>query len=127
MYRLKGHEQSAPAAIISEIAAEKGRFWQFADAMYSKQQEGVKDTEPILEIAKSVGVDAPNLIDRVRNPKDPAFKRMMKDVDDGSKLGVAGTPTFFICAKGSDRVLASSMSTLIDDLDRPEFKKFYSE
>lgn len=125
MLRLEGHEQSAPAAIIAEITAEKGLFWNFVDAMYRNPMGEIKDTQPVLDVAATLGFKPEDLLSRMHDDKDPAFKRMMKDLDDGSKIGVKGTPTFFIVVKGSKAVRATSISSLFDDLERPEYKRFY--
>ncbi|HVT13570.1 MAG TPA: vitamin K epoxide reductase family protein [Fimbriimonadaceae bacterium] len=125
MLRMQGHEQSTPAAIIAEIASEKGMFWNFVDAMYQKPMGEPKDTQPILDIAQSLGFDSAKLLERMRDDKDPAFKRLMRDLDQGSKIGVKGTPTFFIVVRGSKAVRASAIGSLFDDLERPEYTKFY--
>jgi len=125
MYTLKGHEQSAPAAVAAEIAGEQGRFWQFVDAMYAQQREDVKDTEPILDVAKSIGLDPEKVLERMQDKNDPAFKRMMRDIDDGSVVGVHGTPTFFVYAKGVPGVRLCPMSTIWDDLNQAPYRKFY--
>jgi len=122
---LKGHEQSAPAAIAAEIAAEKGKFWQFVDTMYSQPREGMKDTQPILEVAQSVGLDPRTTLDRIRDPNDKAMARLMKDIDDGSKVGVYATPTFFVIAPGVKGVRQCTMTSLWNDLELPEYQKFY--
>jgi protein-disulfide isomerase len=125
MFRLTGHQQALPAAVASEIIGEAGRFWQFVDAMYAESRYEMKDTQPILDILKSMGLDPEKTLARIRNPEDPAFKKMTKDINDASRIGVSGTPTFFIIAPGARGVRLSTMETLFDDLERPEYKKFY--
>ncbi len=125
MFGLKGHEQAAPAAIAAEIAGEKGRFWQFLDGMYSQLRENVKDTQPILDCAASVGLDPKTTLERMQDEKDPAFQRMMKDIKDASSLGVEGTPTFFIIAKGVPGVRTCTPASVFDDLVLPDYAKLY--
>lgn len=127
MIYLHGHEQSAPASIAAEIAGEQSeaKFWDFVNEMYSVQRSDLPDTNPILDVAASLGMDRKKTLERIRDPEDKAFKRMMKDLNDGMKIGVTGTPTFFILAKDVKGIRAANMYTLIDDLNRPEYKKFY--
>lgn len=120
-----GHEQAAPAAIMAEIASEKGKFWPFVDSMYSEQRGDLKEFAPILDAAKGVGLDPKTSVERVRNEHDPAFERVMKDLKDASKIGVIGTPTFFLIAKGVKGVRTSTVAGLFDDLQRRQYTQFY--
>jgi protein-disulfide isomerase len=118
-----GHEQSASAAIASEILAEKGDFWPFVTLMYTKDHAEFKDINPLLDIVQGFGVDSDKVLARIKDGKDKAFQRVVKDMTDAGKLGVHGTPTYFILAPG---VLPRAMSgeTIFEDLARDEYKKF---
>jgi protein-disulfide isomerase/uncharacterized membrane protein len=123
MSMLPGHDFSLAAAAISEVAADKGLFWQFVGAMYQKSHEDFKDIKALEDVAAQVGVDPEQAINRIRNDKDPAFKRTYRDIALGSKLGVIGTPCFFLIAPGLP-IRTTTAQKLFDDLDRPEYKKF---
>jgi len=124
---VKGHEESPPAAVAAEIAAEKGLFWQFVDAMYAQPREGVTDTQPILDVAQSVGLDPNAIADRISrlSKEDPAFRRMKEDIDDGTKLGIHQTPTFFVYAKGVPGVRLCPIGTIWDELNQAPYTQFY--
>lgn len=122
MLNLPGHKQSAPAAIAAEVADEKGLFWKFLDKMYAEPLEDLKDSNPILDIAKSLGLDSDATFKRMKDQNDPAFKRVLRDIADGKRLGIQMTPTLFIAATG-ERVRSTTMNSLAKDLDRPEYQK----
>ena len=39
LYGIRGHETSETAAILSEIAAEQGKFWRFVDRLYREPDQ----------------------------------------------------------------------------------------
>ena len=39
LYGIRGHETSETAAILSEIAAEQGKFWSFVDRLYREPHQ----------------------------------------------------------------------------------------
>ena len=125
VFKAQGHEQAIPAAIASEIVAEKSLFWPFLDTIYAKSHDDLKDTDGILAITTGLGFDAKKTLDRMRDGKDKALMRLAKDMEDAAKLGVHGTPTFFIIAPGV-KTVAVSGENLFEELDGRQYKKFWS-
>jgi protein-disulfide isomerase len=125
MLKLEGHEQALAAAFASEIASEQDRFWPFVDLMYSEVRYKMPDTGPILAIADALQMDRKKLLDRIiaANENDPAFKRLMRDIGDGSKIGVHATPTFIIMAKGV-KPRAATIVDLYEHLQDKAYKKY---
>lgn len=86
------HRYALTAAQASECAADQGKFWEFVDMNY-KQQDKLSP-EGITEWAKELKLDM-DLFGRCQKSgikKDIA----LNDYDEGKKLGVQGTPTFFV-------------------------------
>jgi protein-disulfide isomerase len=86
------HPQALSAAEAAQCAAEQGRFWEYHDALFTRQ-------------APVTGWDFSSLADDLglRQPQfDACMKEnryrdeVLKDLQDGLKLGVTSTPTFFI-------------------------------
>jgi protein-disulfide isomerase len=86
------HPNARIAAEASRCAGEKGKFWEFHDALYSDQ---TKLSQPeLLATAKKLGLDEKAFQACLVSGK---FKpQIEQDVRDGSKVGVDGTPGFYI-------------------------------
>jgi len=86
------HQQALPAAVAAQCAAEQGRFWDYHDALFTRQAPATRWNFSAL--AKDLGLHQP--------PFDACLKdnryreEVLKDLQDGLKLGVTNTPTFFI-------------------------------
>lgn len=94
------HKYAQRAAEASEFASEQGKFWEFHDLMFSKQEEwaGASDQDKFDELltgyAKSLGLDDKKMFEALNNKTYAA--RVQSDVDDGFKVGINSTPTFFV-------------------------------
>ncbi len=86
------HQYAMEAAEASECAADQGKFWEFVDTDYTHQDQ--LNSAMLTQWGKDVGLDA-DLFDRCRRShiKRPTI---LAEYDAGQKLGVNGTPTFFV-------------------------------
>jgi protein-disulfide isomerase len=86
------HKDAAKAAEAGECAHEQGKFWEMHDKLFANQSklqvEGLKQT------ATEVGLDAEKFNQCLDSSKYAA--EVQKDVDEGARYGVTGTPAFFI-------------------------------
>jgi len=91
-YPLPFHANANIAAQAAQCAADQGKFWEMHAALFANQQ---KLTQPdLIATAGTLGVDAEKFKTCLESGK---FKdEVQKDLDDGQKYGVTGTPTFFI-------------------------------
>lgn len=106
IHELRGHELSLMAAAVSEMAGEKGRFWEFSNLMYG--QPSVPTRNAVLKIGEQVGLDPAGIERRLPNMKDRAVEAVMKDLAFGESLGLESTPQFLILLKGAEPVSASA-------------------
>jgi protein-disulfide isomerase len=84
------HENACFAAMIAECAGRQERFWEANDYLFAEAR--TLHTRPNSEIAHDIGLD-PRALEvclREEGPRAVAF-----DVDEGNRLGIQGTPTFF--------------------------------
>ena len=99
-YPLPMHSHAFLSAYYAECAARQDRFWPFEDLLIERQDQWAKlyDAKPYLDIlAKNVGLNLERLDACV---KDPATQSViLADKDEGRKLGVQSTPTYFINGK----------------------------
>jgi protein-disulfide isomerase len=86
------HPQARAAAEAARCAGEQGKFWEFHDAIYAG---GVDATGPTMQLyAKQVGLDAEKF-EACRSARKYQAQ-VQADAVEGAKLGVSGTPAFFI-------------------------------
>ncbi|HJZ86074.1 MAG TPA: thioredoxin domain-containing protein [Polyangia bacterium] len=86
------HPQALLAAEAARVAGDQGKFWPMHDRLLALQEElGLTTIE---KAAASLGLD----MARFRKTLDEGRHRphIERDVESGQKLGVEGTPTFFI-------------------------------
>ncbi len=89
-----------PAALLvhqaSVAAAEQGKFWEMHDLLFSHQAAVTR--ENLLLYAKSLNLD----LERFRRDLDSERIKQLIEADrvEGEKLGVQGTPAFFINGNG---------------------------
>ncbi|MBM4368100.1 MAG: DsbA family protein [Deltaproteobacteria bacterium] len=91
-FPLDFHPRAVPAAVAANCAGKQEKYWPVHDAIM-KDQQSLADAD-LLAIARAAGVDIASW-EECR--KDPAMEaEVQKDLDDGRKVGVSGTPAFFI-------------------------------
>jgi protein-disulfide isomerase len=94
-FPLSFHANAQLAAQASLAAGEQGRFWDMHDLLFSNQSALQRDD--LLRDAQKLGLD----MDRFRKDLDSDRLKQAIDRDkaEGAKLGVTGTPTFFLDGK----------------------------
>jgi uncharacterized membrane protein/predicted DsbA family dithiol-disulfide isomerase len=86
------HVGSGEMALLAIYAAEKDKFWQMNDILFDIGRE--KEAINIKVLADKVGIDFKELI-RSINDQTIRFK-LQRDLWDGLKLNISGTPAFVI-------------------------------
>jgi protein-disulfide isomerase len=89
-YPLPGHGKAAPAAYTSWAAHQQGKFWEFHDRLF----ESKASIENVPDWVAEFGLDA----DKFGTDMESGAARNAVDQDmlAGSKIGVTGTPAFFV-------------------------------
>lgn len=91
-YPLGNHPNARPAAEASACAAEQDKFWEYHDRLFTDQSK--LNLGDLREHAVAVGLNVINFNNCLETKK---FARQVdEDVDAGNKVGVNGTPAFFI-------------------------------
>ncbi len=89
---VQSHRHAMEAAEAAECAFDQGKFWEYHDRLF--EGNSALDHENLKRYAEDVGLDTlrfSECLDSGR--KSPIVAR---DLEDGSRNGVRGTPTFFI-------------------------------
>ncbi|MEE2672329.1 MAG: thioredoxin domain-containing protein [Myxococcota bacterium] len=89
---LSMHAKARPAHAAAEAAAMQGKFWEMHDKIFADQR-GMSE-EKYLQYAAELGLDTEKF--KKDAASDKVEKRIAADSVEGSKLGVTGTPAFFV-------------------------------
>lgn len=91
-YPLSNHSQAALSAEASLAAHAQGKFWEMHDVLYAHFRD--LSRERIFGYAKQIGLN----MDRFKADMDSRkFKAQVeKELAEGDKAGVEGTPTVFV-------------------------------
>ncbi len=93
-------QESVWAAQAAECAADQGKFWEYHDLLFDKQNGenvGTFTKEKLIAYAKELGLDSSKFDPCLQ--KDETLQRVISDTQEGRAVGVTGTPTFFINGK----------------------------
>ncbi|HEU4686624.1 MAG TPA: thioredoxin domain-containing protein [Nitrospira sp.] len=86
------HPHAWQAAEAAQCAAEQGRFWDYHEELFNRQRTGTG--WDFLKLAGGLKLDQARFQDCVEAGR--SRDRVAKDLDDGLRLGVTSTPTYFI-------------------------------
>jgi protein-disulfide isomerase len=89
-----GHETSKEAAIVSEMAAERGKFWQFVEAVHKDRTADSHAT--YVQMIRALGFEVSEVEARLMTSTDPALARVQRDIQLAEKLGIEGTPSLLV-------------------------------
>ena len=91
-FPLRNHKSAMPAAIAALAAEKQGKFWEFHDLLFKDYNR--LNEQKIKEIAQQLNLDMEKF---EKDRKDPRIRAMInRDVSEGNRAGVRGTPTVFI-------------------------------
>lgn len=86
------HPHATKAAEASHCAGDQGKYWEMHDLLFANQRAlGASD---LPGHARTLGLDAKKFQDCLDGGAHAA--RVRRDLADGQKAGVRGTPTFFL-------------------------------
>jgi protein-disulfide isomerase len=93
------HPQAFKAAEAAHCANEQGKYWEMHERLFQNQRQlGASD---LAAHAQALGLDGGKFQSCLDSAKYTA--RIRKDLADGTRAGVRGTPTFFLAVQeGND-------------------------
>ena len=90
-------QESVWAAQAAECAADQGKFWDYHDLLFARQNgenQGAFNKDKLIGFATELGLDMTKFEPCLTN--DETLARVQADTQEGQAAGVRGTPTFFI-------------------------------
>ncbi len=109
-FPIANHKYARQAAATALAAWKQGKFWQVHD-LFFKNFNKLNDTE-IRKIAQGLKLDMKKLD---RDIKSNEIQSMIdRDIQEGQRHGVRGTPTIFINGKLLQQRSLAGFSALID-------------
>lgn len=116
-FPLPGHFNSTRAARAVESAARQGRFEEMYQRMYETQADWGEQQRPLDDLfrgyAEEIGLDMEQY--DADYASDEVADRVQRDVDDGTDLGVSGTPTFYLDGELFQPTTVEDFTIALDD------------
>ena len=111
------HPYAQEAAEASECAADQKKFWEFVDDTFENQERLKRDD--LIARAEKIGVADMDLFERCVKSR---IKRdaVQNDYDKGRKMGVSGTPTYFVNGKKVARNTIEEVTKMIEEKIRSQ-------
>ena len=107
-FPLEMHENSMIAALAGSCANEQEKFWEYHDLLFANQNN--LDKESLKGYAEQLNLNIDEFNECLDSKKYK--EEVQKDISDGVKAGVKGTPTFFVNGKkveGADKDLIEGL------------------
>ncbi len=91
-FPLDFHKQAPKAAEAANCAGDKGKYWEMHDKLFDSQS--ALSLENLRQYAVDIGLDADSFNTCIDSGKHA--EEIAKDMEDGKKAMVSGTPSFVI-------------------------------
>ena len=91
-YPLNQHKEAQKAAEAAEAAREQGKYWEYTSLLF--QNQSALQVDKLKEYATRVGLDRVKFDAALDSGK--FADSVHRDLHDGDRAGVAGTPTIFL-------------------------------
>lgn len=91
-YPLDFHKQAPKASEAANCAGDKGKYWEMHDKLFDNQNALTLDN--LRQYAAEIGLDTESFNTCIDSGKHAA--EITKDLEDGKKAMVSGTPSFII-------------------------------
>lgn len=97
-FPLPVHPHAMAAARAARCAGEQGKYWEMHDALFAKQN--ALSTPALLDRAQTLGLDQTKFSECLSSER--YTEEIQKGAADAQKMGIEGTPTFFLGTVGSN-------------------------
>lgn len=113
------HKDAFKAHETANCAGEQGKYWEMHDRLFQNQNQlGVAD---LPKHAQAIGLDIMPFQQCLNSGKQAG--KIRKDMDDGQRAGVQGTPTFFLGFEEPDGKTIKVLSGIVGAYPYAQFKQ----
>ena len=109
-YPLQQHENAFKAAEAAEAAREQGKYWEYTAKLFANQS--ALGVDQLKQYATQVGLDRAKFDAALDSGKFKA--QVERDILDGNKLNVRGTPSFFVNGRPVSDLTYEGLKRAID-------------
>ena len=110
-FPLNMHPEARKAAEAAEAAREQGKYWDFIAILFRNQSQ-LKPAQ-LKQYAQVLGLDRAKFDAAL---DDGRFAdKVERDMIDGQKFGVSGTPTFFVNGRRTKDITYEALKAAIDE------------
>ncbi|MGF1466153.1 MAG: DsbA family protein [Sandaracinaceae bacterium] len=113
-YPLSSHPHAGVAARAAVAADRQGRFWEMVDLMFEHQTE--LEEQDLERYAEQIGLDVDRFLDELDDPE--VQEAVEADKEEGRRLGVEGTPAFFVNGRRFSEPPTALGAYIREELDR---------
>ena len=110
-FPLRNHQYANMAASVALAADKKGTFWELREKLMKNY--AALNRDKIFELGRESGLSDSELSNSLRDRGVAAMIR--KDVDDGRRAGVRGTPSIFINGRRLNNRSMEGFSNMIEE------------
>jgi protein-disulfide isomerase len=110
-FPLNMHPEARKAAEAAEAAREQGKYWDFIAILF-RNQSALKP-EQLKQYAQVLGLNRAKFDAALDN--STYADKVDRDMIDGQKFGVSGTPTFFVNGRRTKDITYESIKAAIDE------------
>ena len=110
-FPLQMHPDARKAAEAAEAAREQGKYWDFTSIMF-RNQSALKP-EQLKQYAQVLGLDRAKFDSALETGR--FADKVDRDMLDGQKLGISGTPSFFVNGRRTRDITYEALKAAIDD------------
>jgi protein-disulfide isomerase len=117
-FPLSQHANARKAAEAAEAAREQGKYWEYVSVLFRNQS--ALGVDKLREYATQVGLDRTKFDASLDSGK--FTEKVQRDLLDGRKLGINGTPTLYVNGKRISNNSYESMKSAIEAALKTEAK-----
>jgi protein-disulfide isomerase len=99
-YPLPYHQWAKKASEAAALASDQGKFWEYHDILFERQQEWTKSSDATLlfkEYAKELGLDTEKFNKSLDSGEKEGY--INDRIKKGEEAGIEATPTFYLNGK----------------------------
>jgi protein-disulfide isomerase len=109
-FPLPQHVNAFLAAEAAEAARAQGKYWEFAEMLYANHDS--LGEASLKALAAKAGLDRAKFDDALATHR--YHDTVAKDVEAGNRIGIIGTPAFFVNGRAIDDISEASLMSAVE-------------